>query len=211
MKPRRLFGLAVVAALLALVGTAIAERLDTFYEFGFSRTLSFISTRVDSIPAGATFSTHWIPISGASQVNFFIRATNADSDSVVSVVLAAVDTVLGTTAIIDTLGTDPGMLGSGVGVYSSYKGTGGTSWGPNLAKTITIVPYRNSVVAMPYIPMRWARLIVTAPLAGTVAVNSWNTVKANSMHGVRIWAEVRRDHEQTGSSPTYPFSGVASP
>jgi hypothetical protein len=214
MKPRRLFGLAVVAALLTLFGTAIAERCDTWYEFGFSRSLNFISTRVDSIPAGATFNTRWIPISGARMVSFFMRATATDSDSAVSVQFASADTVIGAAANIDTSSAaagEPGSLGLGVGVYSSYRGSGGVGWGANLCRTITVVPFKSATTEFPYIPQRWVRFTVIAPLAGTVAVNSWNSKNLNSMRTVRIWVEVRRDGERTGADPYYPFNGVASP
>jgi len=214
LKARGLQAVTVVAALAILFGTAWAERCDTWYEFGFGRSLNFISTRVDSIPAGTTFNTRWIPISGARMVSFFMRATAVDSDSTVSVQFASADTVIGAPANIDTSSAaagEPGSLGLGVGVYSSYRGAGGVGWGANLCRTITVVPFRSATTAFPYIPQRWVRFTVIAPLAGSVAANGWNTSKLNTMHTVRIWVEVRRDGERTGADPYYPFNGVASP
>jgi len=211
---RRLQAVTVVAALALLVGTAIAERLDTYYEFGFTRTLNFITTRVDSIPAGATYSTRWIPISGARMVSFFMRATAADSDSTVSVTLAAYDTVAGVAANIDTSSAaagEPGSLGQGCGVYSSYRGAGGASWGAAVSRVVTIVPFKSATAEFPYIPMRWVRFTVIAPLAGSVAANGWNTSKLNTMHAVRMWVEVRRESEPKGTDPNYPFNGAAQP
>lgn len=192
-----------------LIGTAHAEYIDTYYLKGFTRTLGMVGTATDSIPAGTTYTSPWIPISGAEQVNFFLHAAAADSDSVVTVKVANADTTAGIALTIATATTTVAPMGQGVGAYSNYAGTGGVSWGPALARTISLVPLLGVNAALNYIPMRWVRFTVTAPNAGTVAAGSWNSAKLNTMHSVKAWVEIRRETQPRGDNAYSPLSGAA--
>lgn len=203
---------------LALLGLfaapAHAMRNSVYYEFGFTKTGPFISTRTDSIPFGATFKTHWIPCMGARLIKFNMRASTADSDSVVTVKFANADTIAGLAVAIDTSSTTAGSLsnasflpGVGVHVVSNYVGSGGVSWDPANARLISVVPFVSTTAIFPYIPQRWVRFTVVAPSRQCTQGASGQA--CNSMHAVRIWVEVMYDGENTGQEPTYPFSGPA--
>ena len=204
-----------VFAVVALCGIASAEYRETYYIHGFTRSGATILSAGDSITAGGTVTSRWIPVLGAKQVNLYMRAATADSDSVVRVYFQSVDTATAvsslTAANIDTAITEAGSLGTGVAVYSNYAGTGGVSWGPATGRVITILPYSNTVTDFPYIPQRWMRFVVIAPLGGCCADHDGsNEVSSftNTMTGVRIWAEVIRDGEPRGQTGYYPFHGT---
>lgn len=209
--------LLILALMLSIASTASATvRTSTFYEFGFTKSvLGTIATRADSIPFGTTFKTHWIPCQNAKMIKFNMRATAADSDSVVTVRVANADTVAGLAIAIDTSSTVAGSLsnasflpGQGVHVVSNYVGSGGVSWDPANARLISVVPFAGPAAMFPYIPQRFVRFTIVAPTRQCTGGASGQA--CNTMHNVRIWVEVLYDGDNTGQEPTYPFQGGAA-
>lgn len=213
----------LIQAMLVLAvtcGVASAEYRQTYYLKGFSQRSSAatapyaqsggtVASIVDSIPFGTTFTSRWIPIAGARQVTINIRATAADSDSVVRVLLATVDTASSIAAVPDTTGAMSGNLSQGVSLITSYRGTGGTTWGPTFCKLMNLVPFHGSSSGLGHIPVRWIRLEVTAPTRLCVGPAEGGQA-CNSMHGVRIWVDVVYDDQPRGQDAYYPFSGATT-